>query len=132
MKVSIAILTFCSLSFILVVILNSLALDKSVTVNNIVKSVVDPDTETLPASYLVPHTARTPAKNQGSRGTCWIFSTMGILEGLYRKNGYEKGFLKEDEYVSFSEQACKNFFLFFIFILFYLLLKMVLVWLIIA
>ena len=108
MKVSLVILTICTLSFVLVVILNSLITDKSVKINNVVKSVVDPATEVLPAAYVVPYTARTPAKDQGRRGTCWIFSTMGILEGLYRKNGVEKGFLKDDEYVSFSEQACNN------------------------
>lgn len=108
MKVSIAILAICSLSFLLVVILNSVITDKAVAINKAVKSVVDPETETLPASYVVPFTARTPVKDQAHRGTCWIFSIMGILEGLYRKNGVEKGFLKEDEYVSFSEQACKQ------------------------
>eukprot|EP00727_Mastigamoeba_balamuthi_P007652 m51a1_g3507 hypothetical protein (577) ;mRNA; r:863725-865749 len=70
----------------------------------------------LPAVYLVPETARTPVKEQGNRGTCWIFSTFAALEASYRKNGYEKGYLEEDEYVPFSEQAygigyvnfCKN------------------------
>ena len=30
---------------------------------------------------------------------------MGVLEASYRANGIKKGFLKEDEYVTFSEQA---------------------------
>eukprot|EP00727_Mastigamoeba_balamuthi_P005028 m51a1_g14523 hypothetical protein (552) ;mRNA; f:909831-911645 len=64
-----------------------------------------PDPPVLPAVFLVPETARTPVKAQGGRGTCWIFSTFAALEASYRKNGYEKGFLREDEYVPFSEQA---------------------------
>jgi len=59
----------------------------------------------LPRVYSVPLTSVTPAKNQGGRGTCWAFSTLGFLEASYRANGYAKGWLKEDEYVSFSEQA---------------------------
>eukprot|EP00727_Mastigamoeba_balamuthi_P003942 m51a1_g13545 putative papain family cysteine protease domain containing protein (139) ;mRNA; f:982-1764 len=59
----------------------------------------------LPKSFLIPDRAMTPVKDQMSRGTCWIFSTMGLIESSYRKNGIEKGFLRDDEYVSFSEQA---------------------------
>ena len=47
----------------------------------------------------------TPVKNQQQRGTCWVFSSIGILEASYRINGIKKGFLNETEYVSFSEQA---------------------------
>jgi len=59
----------------------------------------------LPSTYLVPDDVRTPAKNQASRGTCYIFSTMGILEASYRRYGLKKGYLKKDQYVKFSEQA---------------------------
>eukprot|EP00727_Mastigamoeba_balamuthi_P004804 m51a1_g14321 hypothetical protein (517) ;mRNA; r:32123-34786 len=59
----------------------------------------------LPASFVLPETARTPAKNQQSRGTCWIFATMGMLESSYRRNGHAKGLLRPDEYVALSEQA---------------------------
>jgi len=59
----------------------------------------------LPKSYIVPDDVRTPAKNQAHRGTCYIFSTIGILEASYRRNGLKKGYLKENEYVKFSEQA---------------------------
>jgi len=59
----------------------------------------------LPHSYIVPDDVRTPAKNQAHRGTCYIFSTIGILEASYRRHGLKEGFLKEDEYVKFSEQA---------------------------
>ena len=61
--------------------------------------------KTLPRSWHVPDTAITPVKDQAQRGTCWVFSTMGALEADYRANGIAKGFLKENEYVSFSEQA---------------------------
>lgn len=95
------------LTLIVVVVLSSVILSKSVDTSKIANAIVDPATEALPESFVVPYTARTPTKDQGHRGTCWIFSTLGVLEGSYRKNGYEKGYLKDDEYVAFSEQACK-------------------------
>ena len=63
------------------------------------------DSVPLPRAYLVPSDVRTPVKNQAHRGTCYIFSTMGIVEASYRRYGLKKGFLKENEYVKFSEQA---------------------------
>eukprot|EP00727_Mastigamoeba_balamuthi_P008540 m51a1_g4308 hypothetical protein (869) ;mRNA; f:34648-38484 len=59
----------------------------------------------LPKTFVLPVTSRTPAKNQASRGTCWIFATVGHIESSYRRNGFAKGFLAADEYVAFSEQA---------------------------
>jgi len=59
----------------------------------------------LPSAYLIPDDVRTPPKNQAHRGTCYIFSTMGILEASYRRYGLKKGYLKENQYVKFSEQA---------------------------
>lgn len=46
-----------------------------------------------------------PRYFQKDRGMCWAFSTLGILEESYRQNGVEKGFLKPNQYVRFSEQA---------------------------
>jgi len=59
----------------------------------------------LPSMYIVPDDVRTPPKNQAHRGTCYIFSTIGVLEASYRRFGLHMGYLKEDEYVKFSEQA---------------------------
>ncbi|KAH3745481.1 hect e3 ubiquitin [Pelomyxa schiedti] len=61
--------------------------------------------ETIPSSYGVPFYAITPVKDQGHRGTCWAFATIGLLEAQYRAYGYLAGLLDDDEYVSFSEQA---------------------------
>jgi len=47
----------------------------------------------------------TPVKFQAKRGTCWDFTTLGILEQTYRRQGAEQGWLKELEYVVFSEHA---------------------------
>jgi len=35
----------------------------------------------------------------------FLFSTIGLLEASYRRQGLKKGYLKKDEYVKFSEQA---------------------------
>ena len=42
---------------------------------------------------------------KGMRGTCWDFATMGLLEQSYRATGVSNGWLRPDEYVSFSEQV---------------------------
>jgi hypothetical protein len=55
--------------------------------------------------YKFATNALTPRHFQRDRGTCWTFSTVGNLEASYIKNGVEKGFLKQNEYVQFSEQA---------------------------
>ncbi len=47
----------------------------------------------------------TPVKFQAKRGTCWDFTTLGILEQTYRRQGAENGWLKELDYVIFSEHA---------------------------
>lgn len=88
-----------TLSFgIAVVVQNNKQTDKLSTLE-------DQPGDFFPETFLVPATARTPAKDQQRRGTCWIFATMGMMEGSYRKNGYAKGYLAEDEYVAFSEQV---------------------------
>ncbi|MGE0784695.1 MAG: proprotein convertase P-domain-containing protein [Sandaracinaceae bacterium] len=42
--------------------------------------------EALPASYFINELA-TPVRNQGSRGTCTIFATVGLMEALYVREG---------------------------------------------
>ncbi|KAH7827465.1 putative papain family cysteine protease domain containing protein [Monocercomonoides exilis] len=57
----------------------------------------------LPTRYFAPYAP--PMTFQDNRGTCWVQALVGELEHSYRKNGIEKGFLKENEYVPFSIQA---------------------------
>ena len=57
---------------------------------------------TLPGSQLA-HS--TPLSLQKSRGTCWIFATLAVLEQSYRATGVAKGWLKPEEYVRMSPQA---------------------------
>jgi hypothetical protein len=59
--------------------------------------------EVLPKAYAVDFVS--PVKSQASRGTCWDFSTMSLLEASYMSYGVEKGFLQPNQYVAFSEQA---------------------------
>lgn len=59
----------------------------------------------LPKSFIVDKKWINPATNQGSRGTCWAFATLYLLESHYRAQGVDQGFLRENEYVRFSVQA---------------------------
>lgn len=59
----------------------------------------------LPDSFAVDKIYRNPATDQKSRGTCWAWSTLYVLETQYRAQGIRQGFLKENEYVKFSMQA---------------------------
>lgn len=47
----------------------------------------------------------TPVELQMSRGTCWIFAAMSVLEWSYRDHGVKRGWLQPDEYLRMSEQA---------------------------
>ena len=59
--------------------------------------------ETVPRAFCTPY--QLPRYCQQERGTCWAFSTIGILEQSYRENGIKKGFLKEEQYVRLSPQG---------------------------
>ncbi|KAG9413929.1 hypothetical protein AC1031_013131 [Aphanomyces cochlioides] len=63
----------------------------------------------LPSKFAVQYV--TPRQDQAHRGTCWDFATISLLEWSYRANGVRNGWLKDDEYVAFSEQcmASKSF-----------------------
>lgn len=67
-----------------------------------------PDTF-LPDHYRVDQDYYFPATDQASRGTCWCFSTIYLLNTQYRAQGIRQGYLKEDEYVNFSVQAFAAF-----------------------
>ena len=57
----------------------------------------------------LPVQARGAVRDAGEapelRGACWLFSTVGVLEASYRKQGAEKGYLGAHEYLKLSEQA---------------------------
>ncbi|RHY49837.1 hypothetical protein DYB30_000410 [Aphanomyces astaci] len=57
----------------------------------------------LPSKFAVQFV--TPRQDQSSRGTCWDFATIALLEWSYRANGVRHGWLQPDEYVALSEQA---------------------------
>lgn len=61
----------------------------------------------VPAS--IPHKfgidGTTPVELQLSRGTCWVFAAVAVLEYAYRKQGVENGWLQPLQYVRLSEQA---------------------------
>ncbi|EAY12864.1 hypothetical protein TVAG_430280 [Trichomonas vaginalis G3] len=59
----------------------------------------------IPTRYAVDKSFLLPPSNQARRGVCWIFATLFMLESQYRANGIKKGFLKENQYVTFSKQA---------------------------
>ena len=60
-------------------------------------------------SQLLSHkfsvTGTTPVELQLSRGTCWVFAAVDVLEWAYREQGVAQGWLRPDEYVRMSEQA---------------------------
>ncbi|KAH9115683.1 hypothetical protein LEN26_012965, partial [Aphanomyces euteiches] len=57
----------------------------------------------IPSKFAVQYV--TPRQDQAQRGTCWDFATISLLEWSYRANGVRNGWLRDDEYVAFSEQA---------------------------
>ena len=63
------------------------------------------DEAILPYKFGLPVTSRLPPKDQGNRKVSWLFALIHELESQYREQGIRQGFLREDQYVAFSEQA---------------------------
>ena len=75
-------------------------------VDKIIKKIISTSLNfVLPKRFVVPDRFLLPPSNQMSRGTCWDFATIFLVESQYRGNGIQKGFLNEDEYTLFSKQA---------------------------
>ncbi|RHY29002.1 hypothetical protein DYB32_005537 [Aphanomyces invadans] len=66
----------------------------------------------LPSKFAVQHV--TPRQDQAQRGTCWDFATISYLEWSYRANGVANGWLKDEEYVAFSEQGGEDYDLYYL------------------
>jgi hypothetical protein len=58
-----------------------------------------------PSAHKFALTGVTPTDFQMSRGDCWLFATVGILEDSYRRYGVARGWLKPEEYLHISRQA---------------------------
>ena len=61
------------------------------------------NSENLPYAARIPH--GNPRYYQMERGTCWDFALIGMIQNDYRQHGIKKGFLKDEEYVSLSQQV---------------------------
>ena len=59
----------------------------------------------LPTKFILNFSLRFPITNQGSRGTCWLFQIIELLESSYKLNGYKLGFLLKNEYIKFSKES---------------------------
>ncbi|EAL50093.1 papain family cysteine protease domain containing protein [Entamoeba histolytica HM-1:IMSS-B] len=104
--------TFCTLwmilsmiTFVLFGIVLTCCMFLSTRLEGFTTKIIDNCEETLPSQYLIPQNASVIPKNQQSRGSCWIFSTIGYLESSYRAYGLRHNLLNSTEYVQFSEQA---------------------------
>ena len=60
---------------------------------------------TFPAQYAIPSNRITPVKEVDAKGRSWIFATIAVVESALRKAAIEKNLIKENEYISLSEQA---------------------------
>eukprot|EP00792_Barthelona_sp_PAP020_P006711 TRINITY_DN3061_c1_g1_i1.p1 TRINITY_DN3061_c1_g1~~TRINITY_DN3061_c1_g1_i1.p1 ORF type:complete len:598 (+),score=148.66 TRINITY_DN3061_c1_g1_i1:31-1794(+) len=61
-------------------------------------------TMTLPSEFI---TQNVPSlvDNQHHRGTCWLFSSIEVLEANYKKQGVDSGYLSPEQFVKFSVQG---------------------------
>jgi len=100
----VAILVLCALTFVVILVFGILLIAGAPRMSPEERERMAQN-RPIPKSYLIPDDVRTPAKNQAHRGTCYIFSTMGILEASYRRYGLQQGYLEKNQYVKFCEQA---------------------------
>ena len=63
------------------------------------------DLQSIPSAFSVPATYLLPTYNQHHRGTCWAFAAIYLLEAQYRHQGIVEGYLDENQFVRFSEEA---------------------------
>ena len=72
-----------------------------------INSNVSDDSAESPVELPKAYGAHTPGtvRDQQNRGTCWDFATMRFLEDIYRIQGIQRGYLEENQFVRFSEQA---------------------------
>ncbi|ELP93579.1 hypothetical protein EIN_062740 [Entamoeba invadens IP1] len=96
---------FGMLNFLLFLLVVTCCIFLSTRLDGFVVKIVNEVDVALPKQYHIPLNTVVIPKDQASRGSCWIFSTIGMVESSYRKYGVEAGFLNENEYVQFSEQA---------------------------
>ncbi|ELP94046.1 hypothetical protein EIN_183030 [Entamoeba invadens IP1] len=54
--------------------------------------------------YISYYNTMTGVEKQSEDVPSWVYASTAFLESSYRKNGLEKGFLGQDEYVQFDEQ----------------------------
>ena len=79
---------------------------KTTVVDTIISSIINGSLNyILPTRFAVDKSAIIPPSNQASRGVCWDFSSIMLLESQYRQQGIAQGYLNSNEYVNFSKQA---------------------------
>ncbi|KAI5524919.1 papain family cysteine protease domain containing protein family [Trichomonas vaginalis G3] len=56
----------------------------------------------LPSKYFISSIYSIPLNTEYKAQKSWLYTSLNIMESLYKYNGYMKGFLNETEYVKFS------------------------------
>ena len=63
----------------------------------------------VPKKYIVNNSYILPVWNQFDRGTCWAFAVTYLLESQYKHQGIQFGYLKDNQYVAFSQEGLTKF-----------------------